>query len=494
MTREAILGALLGGLGFLIFQGYNVYPALFLLGALLVLSQTPGLKGLSGRRTTIGVSPQAISVTFGDIGGQASAKRELVEALDFVSRHEEVKKYGIKPLKGILLTGPPGTGKTLLAKAAANYCEAVFLAASGSEFIEMYAGVGAQRVRDLFKKARDMARSQKKSSSLIFLDEIEVLGGKRGKHQSHLEYDQTLNQLLVEMDGINPEEDVKVLVVGATNRSDLMDPALLRPGRFDRIVNVDLPDRDGRMAILTLQTRGKPLDPKVNIEAIARDTFGFSGAHLESLCNEAAILALRAGSAAIGQEHLVEAIDKVILGERLDRRPNTNERQRIAVHEAAHAVIGELLNPGSVASITISPRGNALGYVRQTPENDCCLYTRQILNNQICGLVAGAVGEEMIFGDRSTGAANDFQRAVELAKKIIFSGLSDLGVVDEELVGQAEVHGEISRIVRDQEERGRNILREHLDTLNGTAEILHGNEMISGDEFRKIVARPPHVA
>ncbi len=494
MIRELLLGGAGGVLGFLIYQGYNVYPALFLLGALLVFSQAPGFKGLIGRKAAIGAAPGTLQITFGDIGGQATAKRELVEALNFVAKHEEVKKYGIKPLKGILLTGPPGTGKTLLAKASASYCESGFLAASGSEFIEMYAGVGAQRVRDLFKKARELARSQKRSSALIFIDEIEVLGGKRGKHQSHMEYDQTLNQLLVEMDGINPDEDVKVLVVGATNRSDLMDPALLRPGRFDRIVNVDLPDREGRLAILQLHIRGKPVDPELDLDLVARDTFGFSGAHLESLCNEAAILAMREDSPIIRQNHLVEAIDKVILGERLDRRPNPSERERVAVHEAGHALIGEIANPGSVASITVSPRGNALGYVRQSPGTDRYLYTRRAIEDQICGLLAGAVAEEIVLGDRSTGASNDFSRATELAKKIVYSGLSDLGVVDEDLIGQSEVNAEVGKLIKEQQERCRCLLEEKVEALKETAKILGEREVISGEEFRVITGEPIRAA
>ena len=227
-------------------------------------------------------------VTFDDIGDRTWPNGSL-EALEFVNNREKCLKLGIRPLKGILLVGPPGTGKTLLAKAAASYTDSAFVATSGSSFVEMYAGVGAQRIRKVFSMGRQAAREQGKGSAIIFIDEIEVIGGKRGRHSSHLEYDQTLNQLLVEMDGINATNDVRVLVVGATNRADLLDPALIRPGRFDRVVRVDLPNKEGRLHILRIHARNKPLEAEVDLGKIAGETFGFSGAHLESLMNEAAI-------------------------------------------------------------------------------------------------------------------------------------------------------------------------------------------------------------
>jgi cell division protease FtsH len=236
-----------------------------------------------------------LQVDFTDIGGQDSAVNELKEALQFVVKPEAIYHMGIRPLRGVLLVGPPGTGKTLMAKAAASYTGSAFMAASGSEFIEVYAGVGAKRIRKLFNDARKKAHKEKKRSAIIFIDELEILGGKRGSHSSHLEYDQTLNQLLVEMDGISSNQEPYVLLIGATNRADMLDPALLRPGRFDRQVQVGLPDKGGRKTILDIHTRNKPVSNNEVLDEIARATFGFSGAHLESLANEAAILALREG-------------------------------------------------------------------------------------------------------------------------------------------------------------------------------------------------------
>lgn len=488
MKKEILIGIGAGVLAFLAIQGINVLPVFLLIGIVAMLSMTPGIKGFGGRKFATVAPVAAVStVSFNDIGGQASAKRELVEALDFVSNVDTVKKLGIRPLKGILLTGPPGTGKTLLAKAAAGYTKSAFLAASGSEFIEMYAGVGAQRVRELFSRAREIARLDKLASALIFIDEIEVLGGKRGQHASHLEYDQTLNQLLVEMDGISVDDDVKVLVVGATNRADLLDSALMRPGRFDRVVQVDLPDREGRRHILELHTRNKPLAEDVDLDRLARDTFGFSGAHLESLTNEGAILAMREGKEVIEHRHLAEAIDKVIMGEKADRRPNPGERERIAFHEAGHAVVGEVLKPDSVSSITITSRGGALGYVRHAPEDDRYLYTRTLLEQQICGLLAGAVAEDLTLGERSTGASNDFEKAADLARRLVIGGMSSLGIIDEETVPAEQLHTALTAILSEQEKKAREILEENRDALKAVAAAAMDKEVLSGEEFREIL-------
>lgn len=365
---EWVTGIGLGLLVFLLWRGVDLTPLLLLGGASLALFFLS--QGRLGRNfETIGnqsVMKVDTGVNFDDIGGQEIAKRELLEALDFVRSQEQIQQLGIRPLKGILLTGPPGTGKTLLAKAAANYTDSAFVSSSGSEFVEMYAGVGAQRVRQLFAKARSQATKTGKRSAIVFVDEIEVVAGKRGSHSSHLEYDQTLNQLLVEMDGIKPNEAVKVLVIAATNRSDLLDAAIMRPGRFDRQVKVELPDKEGRVHILKIHAKGKPLAHGVDLEEVAKDTFGFSGAHLESLINEAAILAFRKERSEIMMEDIREAIDKVIMGEKLDRRPEAAELKRVAVHETGHALISELVRPQSVAAITVVPRGKALGFMRQT--------------------------------------------------------------------------------------------------------------------------------
>ena len=287
-----VLLALVSGVDFSVF----LLPlSLAGLGFLVISGRTGSLSKFPVNSIGSGEDSTIPAITFNDIGGQDMAKREFLEALSFLKESVKTSKLGIRPLKGVLLTGPPGTGKTLMAKAAANYTNSVFLAASGSQFVQMYAGVGANRVRQIFKQARTTAEREKKSSAIIFIDEIDVLGAKRGKNVSHMEYDQTLNELLTQIDGIRSEHSVRVLVVGATNRSDLLDPALLRPGRFDRVVQVDLPDKSGRLHILEIHAANKPLSADVDLETVAGRNSGLFGAHLESLLNEAAISALRDG-------------------------------------------------------------------------------------------------------------------------------------------------------------------------------------------------------
>mgnify|MGYP000050096922 CR=1 FL=1 len=486
MIKEIGAGAGIGLALFLLLQGYNIFPVVFLLGLVYLLSQTVGLKNLRRKFSTVVDRTRVARVSFDEIGGQDFAKQELIEALEFITKHQQYKSLGIRPLKGILLTGPPGTGKTLLAKAAASYTDSVFISSSGSEFIEMYAGVGAQRVRSLFRRARETARQKGKDSAIIFIDELEVLGGKRGRHTSHLEYDQTLNQLLVEMDGLSIEDDVIILLIGATNRPDLLDDALTRPGRFDRIVRVDLPDKKGRQEILKLHTANKPLDDKVDLEQVARETFGFSGAHLESLANEAAILAMREGKKVIEPSHFSEAIDKVMMGEKLERRPSAGELERIAVHEGGHALVAESERPGYVSSINITSRGKALGYVRNTPVEDTYLQTRENLEEDIRLALAGSVAEEELLGSRSTGAINDFEKAVGLARRMVLSGMSRLGVVDEDIVPDQELYQVVSSIIREEEEKVRNIISRHRSFLRKIAWILVDKEAVSGAEFRRL--------
>ncbi|HEY3315827.1 MAG TPA: AAA family ATPase [Bacillota bacterium] len=487
MSKEVGLGTAAAFLIFLTYIGFNILPVIFLVALAYVVLQSGGLRGAQRRFVAVGAPSTAVPVTFGDIGGQPTAKKELLEALDFIVHRELISKMGIRPLKGILLTGPPGTGKTLLAKAAANYTDSVFLSSSGSEFIEVYAGVGAQRIRQLFTQARETAAKEKKDSAIIFIDEIEVLGGKRGQHTSHLEYDQTLNQLLVEMDGLTSDELPRILLIGATNRFDLLDQALLRPGRIDRIVNVDLPDREGRLQILALHIRNKPMDASVDLDRLAKETFGFSGAHLESLANEAAILALREKSEWIQQRHLEEAVDKVIMGEKLERRPTGEERRRVAYHEAGHAIMAEVVRPGSVSTISITSRGGSLGHVRHTPEDDFYLSTREYLEGQIQVALAGAVAEEIAFGSRSTGAMNDFQQAVEQARRIIRAGLSDLGIVSPETLPERTEHREIGALLRAQEGAVREFLGGRREALEKVASIVLDRETLSGDEVRRVV-------
>ncbi|MCY0879844.1 MAG: AAA family ATPase [Firmicutes bacterium] len=488
MLKEIAVGMGLGTLIFLAIRGVDIWPLLLLaaLGLLLFLGGfTSRIQWGSRSRATLG---SRTTVSFQDIGGQDTAKNELIEALEFVLRPQDIERLGIRPLKGILLTGPPGTGKTLLAKAAANYTDSVFLSASGSEFVEMYAGVGAQRVRQLFHEARQAARREGLTSAIIFIDEIEVMAGRRGQHHSHLEYDQTLNQLLVEMDGMNTDDDVRILVMAATNRADLIDPALLRPGRFDRTVRVDLPDRAARKAILMLHTRNKPLDPAVDLDRIAQETFGFSGAHLESVCNEAAILAMREAASRIRQEHFKAAIDKVLLGERLNRHLNRDELYRVAVHESGHAVIGELVKPGSVSSITIAPRGMALGFVRQAPDDDRVLETVSELKADIAVALGGSAAERLLLGEQSTGAANDFEKAWEIARRMVTAGLSSLGVVQEEALSPEVLYKTIQEILRDSQELVDELLAEHREAVQLLAARLMESETLPGDEVRRLVA------
>lgn len=490
MAKEVGFGAALAGIIYLVASGYDI-TVFLLLGILVVAiwfirsgsATVKRFKNMEGNRP----NREGLKIQFDDVGGQEVPKRELIEALKFMVDLENVKRLGIKPLKGILLTGPPGTGKTLLAKAAANHTRSVFIASSGSEFIEMYAGVGAQRVRQLFSAARTSALREKCDSATIFIDEIEVIGGKRGRHTSHLEYDQTLNQLLVEMDGINLYDDVKVLVIAATNRADLLDPALLRPGRFDRIVQVNLPDKKGRLHILEIHSKGKPLENSVDFNEIARDTLGFSGAHLESLINEAAILAMRKSKTLIGQEELREAIDKVIMGEKLDRRPGKEEIDRIAHHEVGHGIVSEVLRPGSVSAITIMPRGQSLGYIRQSQEEDSHIYTRTYLENQIAILLAGSVAEELIFASKSTSSSKDFEQALEISRKLIKSGMSEAGIVDLEELPKELYHEIITGILKTQEEKASGILKSKLDALKEISAFITESGRIEGDIFRKML-------
>lgn len=485
--RELLIGIALGGIVFLISQGVDLTPLFLIGGSLTVIYLlTQGKLGRSfefaGNQSAARVDT---GVHFEDIGGQEVAKRELLEALDFVRDQATVQQLGIRPLKGILLTGPPGTGKTLLAKAAANYTDSVFVSASGSEFVEMYAGVGAQRVRQLFNKARQLATKMNKQNAIIFIDELEIIAGKRGSHTSHLEYDQTLNQLLVEMDGIKPEESVKVVVIAATNRADMLDAAILRPGRFDRQVKVDLPDKEGRIHILNIHAKGKPLADGVNLDEVAKDTFGFSGAHLESLINEAAILAYRKERTQIEMDDIREAIDKVMLGEKLERKVDREELKRVAIHEVGHALVSETVRPGSVATLTVIPRGKALGFMRQAQEQEQYLYTRAYLEDQIAICLGGALAEELVYHNWSTGASNDFEQATSIGKQVILTGLSKLGIVQEDLVGKERIYEALKEILEEQQGRVRNILSDKEAVIRKICDVLMEDEKVSGEWFRQ---------
>jgi vesicle-fusing ATPase len=286
--------------------------------------------------------------------------------------------------------------------------------------------------------------------------------------------------LLVEMDGLRSDEHANLLVIGATNREDMLDPALLRPGRFDRIVCVDLPDKIARYSILKLHCRNKPVGEDVDLEQIAQESFGFSGAHLESVANEAAILALREGQPAISDRHFKEAVDKVMMGEKLDRKPGKDELYRVAVHESGHAVISELLRPGSVSHLTVTSRGRALGYMRQIPEDDLYLYTRDFLEKQIKVYLAGAVSESIMLGTRSTGSTSDFNQAMQVARQIVTAGLSPLGIICEEILSKDVLHQTIQEIVQQQEQEVAGMLNDHLDILKEISGLLFEQEYISG--------------
>ncbi|MGE5391316.1 MAG: AAA family ATPase [Deltaproteobacteria bacterium] len=484
--KEIAAGSGLAMIIFMAIIGLNVTPVLLLVAlavAFYLFAQSQGgIKFMQGGESV----KVGAGISFADIGGQQTAIQELKEALQFIVKAEEIGQMGIRPLKGILLVGPPGTGKTLLARAAATLTSSIFLSASGSEFVEMYAGVGAKRVRQLFRDARKKASGQKAKSAIIFIDELEVLGAKRGTHNSHMEYDQTLNQLLVEMDGIEGNHDPRILVIAATNRADMLDPALVRPGRFDRQVQVGLPDRTGRRQILGIHTRNKPVANPEVLDEIAQATFGFSGAHLESLANEAAILALREDAATIENRHFSEAINKVILGEKLERKPSVEEIKRVAVHESGHAIVSEMLYAGSVSSLTIVPRGRALGFMRKSPQDDQYLYTREELERQIMVMLGGAVAEEIRFGNRSTGASSDFDQAWQTARQIVEAGLSGLGIVKGEHIPERLLFEECQQILFASEEQTRDLLNSNTDILYSVTEAILEEESMERERFQEL--------
>ncbi|KRE93040.1 ATPase [Paenibacillus sp. Soil766] len=474
---------------FLAYQGVNVIPILFVsaLGVSLfyMIKNRGGIGAAAGGGDRKSKHRTPSFLTFDEIGGQDRAKKELMEALDFLIKHEEIKKLGIRPLKGLLLTGPPGTGKTLMAKAAAHYTNSVYMAASGSEFVEMYVGVGASRVRDLFKEARTRAVKEGKDNAIIFIDEIDVIGGKRDSGGQR-EYDQTLNQLLTEMDGIHTNDAPRILIIAATNRKEMLDSALLRPGRFDRHIEVDLPDKKGRLAILHIHAKNKPLADGVTLDQTADQTFGFSGAQLEGVLNEAAIYAMREDKPAIEQPHLASAIDKVMMGERTDKETANEEKERVAYHELGHAIIAELVRPGSVSQVTVSPRGKALGYVRHNPPQDHYLYTKDYIEDQIMIALGGAAAEEMIYGGRSTGSRNDFEQSLSMVRNMMDAGLTSLGIIDREMVTKEQLMKENASILDALMLRTKKMLEEQRNVFEHSFAILMKEEVLSGDTFRTL--------
>jgi cell division protease FtsH len=361
-------------------------------------------------------------VRFKDVAGADEEKQELVEVVEFLKDPRKFAELGARIPKGVLLVGPPGTGKTLLARAVAGEAGVPFFSISGSDFVEMFVGVGASRVRDLFENAK------KNAPCIIFIDEIDAVGRQRGAGLGggHDEREQTLNQLLVEMDGFGANEGI--IIIAATNRADVLDPALLRPGRFDRQITVDRPDVKGREAVLKVHSRNKPLSPEVDLKAIAQRTPGFSGADLENLLNEAALVAARQNKKKIDMSDLDEASDRVIAGPaKKNKVISAKERNIVAFHEAGHVVIGQVLDDAEVVhKVTIVPRGQAGGYAVMLPKEDRYFMTKPELLDKITGLLGGRVAEEVVFGEVSTGAHNDFQRATGIARKMVTEfGMSD---------------------------------------------------------------------
>jgi len=447
------------------------------------------------------------TVTFADVAGVEEAKEELEEVVEFLKEPQKFIALGARIPKGVLLVGSPGTGKTLMAKAVSGEAGVPFFSISGSEFVEMFVGVGASRVRDLFDEAK------KHSPCIVFVDEIDAVGRHRGAGLggSHDEREQTLNQLLVEMDGFGT--DTNVIVIAATNRPDILDPALMRPGRFDRRVMLDKPDLKGREAILKVHTRGKPVSTEVSLEEIARSTPGFVGADLENLVNEAAILAARRNMKIIGQSEFEESIERVIAGpERKSRLINPKEKKIIAYHEAGHAVVINALPEGDpVQKVSIISRGMMGGFTRSLPTEDRNLESRKKLTSDMVGMLGGRAAEEIMFDDITSGASSDIERVTKIARSMITRlGMSDkLGPMvygqKEELVflgreiseqrdySEAvaqEIDREVQRIVNEAYKTAKEILETHKDKLIAVAEKLLEVETISNEEFEAIFPPP----
>jgi cell division protease FtsH len=447
------------------------------------------------------------TVTFEDVAGVEEAKEELQEVVEFLREPEKFISLGARIPKGVLLVGPPGTGKTLLAKAVSGEAGVPFFSISGSEFVEMFVGVGASRVRDLFDQAK------RHSPCIVFVDEIDAVGRQRGAGLggSHDEREQTLNQMLVEMDGF--DTDTNVIIVAATNRPDILDPALLRPGRFDRRVVLDRPDMRGREAILSVHIKGKPLGTDVDLGILARSTPGFVGADLENLVNEAAILAARRNKKMIGQPELEEAIERVIAGpERKSRLISEEEKRIVAYHEAGHAVVMNALPEADrVQKVSIIARGMAGGYTLALPEEDRTLMARKKMMADIVGLLGGRAAEELVFDDITTGASNDLERVTRLARAMVtrlgmstslgpmvYGQKEELIFLGREISEQRDyseavaeqIDQEVRNLVADAYQKSKDILSKYRDRLDAVASRLLEVETISRDEFESIFPPP----
>jgi cell division protease FtsH len=487
---------------------------LAIIGGLFVWSgraarrQLAGMGGIGGigRARSRVFDAERPDTTFADVAGYEGAKREVTEVVDFLKYPDRYRRAGAVGPKGVLMVGPPGTGKTLLARAVAGEAHVPFISVTGSSFVELFVGVGAARVRDLFEEAR------KRAPSIVFIDEIDAIGQRRGgQFVSNDERDQTLNQLLAELDGFDPATGV--VVMAATNRPEVLDPALLRPGRFDRQVVIPLPTQGERRAILLVHTTGKPLGPDVDLEVVARGTPGFSGADLANLVNEAAIFAVRAGRSQIQALDFSEARDRILLG----RRDSSNallpdEKRAVAVHEGGHALVAALSEHGDpVAKVTILPAGQALGVTEQLPIDERHLYTEGYLKDSLAIRMGGRTAEQLVFGEASTGASNDLAGATDLATRMVrefgmsavlgpvgFASGSPMYLGTEEVrsrpyaeATQRVVDEEVAKLLRQAESRAIRLLTDHRDALDRLTEVLLERETIDGTDVDEILGRVP---
>ncbi len=487
---------------------FQFLPILIIVGFFFFLMQQ--MQGGGNRVMSFGKSRHRLvtkdqpKITFIDVAGLDEAVEELQEIKEYLEAPQKFQAMGAKIPKGVLLYGPPGTGKTLLARAVAGEAGVPFFSISGSDFVEMFVGVGASRVRDLFEQAKANA------PSIVFMDEIDAVGRHRGAGLGggHDEREQTLNQLLVEMDGFDMKAGV--ILIAATNRPDILDPALLRPGRFDRQIVVDRPDLNGRIGILKVHTRGKPLSKEVEIDVLARRTPGFTGADLANVINEAALLAARFSKSEIGMHELEEAIDRVLAGpQRRSRVISDHEKKVIAYHEAGHALVSHALpNADPVHKVSIVSRGRALGYTLTLPTEDRFLVTRSELIDELAMLLGGRVAEEVVFDEPTTGAQDDIQRCTRIAKQMVTEfGMSDLGplalgtnesqpflgrdfghVQDYSDVVAAKIDAEVRRLVEEAHEEAREILLKYRDKLDHMVERLLEKESLEKEEVAEILA------
>ena len=482
-------------------------PWLFLAGFMFYMFSQVRTNGNQimqfGKSKAKEMDEEAPKVTFKDVAGAEEAKEELEEIKEFLKSPEKFNNLGAKIPKGVLLVGPPGTGKTLLAKAVAGESNVPFYSISGSDFVEMFVGVGASRVRDLFKKAKDS------SPAIIFIDEIDAVGRMRGAGLGggHDEREQTLNQLLVEMDGF--ESNQGVILMAATNRPDVLDPALLRPGRFDRQVIVDRPDLEGRTQILKVHSKDKPLAKNIDLKTIAKQTPGFTGADLANLLNESALLAARKDKKTISSLDIENSIDRVLAGpEKKSRLMSNEEKLIIAYHETGHALVGWALpNADPIHKVTIIPRGRALGYTQALPENEKYLSSKAELKDRLAMLMGGRVAEELIFKDPTTGASNDIEKATDIARRMVMEfGMSDkLGPMlfgkgsNEVFLGRdygrqqdysdevaSSIDGEVKILLNDAHDIAGKILKKFKKQMDAMVEVLIEKETIDRDEVARI--------